>query len=136
MIEHDARPDTLDRVTLLRALTGFRKGDFTVRLPVEWTGVDGKIAEAFNEVVERNQRMARELEALSDRMIGCRVVIDSPHRNQEKGKTYAVKIEMQVPGPDIVVSREPVADWRLALNEAFDVARRRLKEHEARIRGD
>jgi len=77
-----------------------------------------------------------KLEALSERMIGCRVVIDSPHRNQEKAKTYAVKIEMQVPGPDIVVSREPVADWRLALNEAFDVAKRRLKEYEARIRGD
>lgn len=81
------------------------------------------------------ERVAR-LETLSERMIGCRVVVDSPHRHQEKGKTYAVKIEMEMPGPDIVVSREPVADWRLALNEAFDVAKRRLKEYEARIRGD
>src|SRR5688572_23828440 len=50
---------------LLRALTAYRKGDFTVRLPEEWAGVNGRVAEAFNEVVELNQRMAKELERLT-----------------------------------------------------------------------
>ena len=59
------------------------------------------------------QRVAK-LDGLSDHLIGCRVVVDSPHRGQTKGKTYAVRIEMQVPGPDLVVSREPVGDWREA----------------------
>jgi len=77
-----------------------------------------------------------KLEALNGRLHGCRVVVDSPHRSQTKGKTYAVRIEMQVPGAEIVVSREPVGEWRLALNEAFDVARRRLREHAQRLRGD
>jgi hypothetical protein len=34
---------------LLTALLGYRSGDFSVRLPSDWTGVAGKIADAFNE---------------------------------------------------------------------------------------
>ena len=48
---------------LLNALTALKKGDFTVRLPTDWTGMDGKIADAFNEVVELNQGRAHELDA-------------------------------------------------------------------------
>ena len=58
-------PETLDAPQLLAALNAFKRGDFTVRLPEEWTGMAGKIADAFNEVVERNERMASELERLS-----------------------------------------------------------------------
>ncbi|HEY8579650.1 MAG TPA: hypothetical protein VIL72_07180, partial [Beijerinckiaceae bacterium] len=37
-------------------------GDFTVRLPNDVSGVDGKIADAFNEIVAANARMAQQLE--------------------------------------------------------------------------
>ena len=37
----------------------FKKGDFSVRLPVDLEGMDGKIADAFNDVIELNQRMSR-----------------------------------------------------------------------------
>src|ERR1700734_1845363 len=50
---------------LLNALTALKKGDFSVRLPLEWNGLAGKIADAFNDVVERNERMANELERIS-----------------------------------------------------------------------
>ncbi|HXG11306.1 MAG TPA: HAMP domain-containing protein, partial [Gemmataceae bacterium] len=60
---------SLDTTVLLNALTAFRKGDFSVRLPVEWTGVAGKVADAFNEVIERNERLTRELARLS-RVVG------------------------------------------------------------------
>src|SRR5437660_7990198 len=59
----------LDTTTLLNALTALKKGDFTARLPAEWTGVAGKVADTFNEVIELNDRMARELERLS-RVVG------------------------------------------------------------------
>ena len=61
--------EALDRRHLLRVLTRLKKGDFTVRLETGLTGVDGKIAEAFNEVVELNQRMSLELDRLS-RLVG------------------------------------------------------------------
>ena len=50
--------DAQDARMLLAALTGLRQGDSSVRLPAEWTGMQGKLAETFNEVVELNERMA------------------------------------------------------------------------------
>jgi len=62
-------PEQLDPRLLLRALTAFRRGDFSVRLPDDWTGLGGKIADAFNDVIDLNQRMAREVDRLS-RVVG------------------------------------------------------------------
>jgi HAMP domain-containing protein/signal transduction histidine kinase/CheY-like chemotaxis protein len=59
----------LDERQLLMALTALKKGDFSVRLPLEWTGLAGKIADTFNEVIELNERMANELDRLG-RVVG------------------------------------------------------------------
>src|SRR6201994_4520316 len=50
--------------SLLAALVALRKGDATVRLPMHWTGVSGRVADAFNDVVEQNAGMAEELARL------------------------------------------------------------------------
>jgi HAMP domain-containing protein/CheY-like chemotaxis protein/putative methionine-R-sulfoxide reductase with GAF domain len=47
---------------LLPALLAMRDGDFSVRLPGDWAGLDGKIADTFNEIVAANARMADEFE--------------------------------------------------------------------------
>src|SRR5204862_2537846 len=54
-------PETLDRRALLRALRALKKGDFTMRLPLDLTGIDGQIAEVFNDIVEMNESIASEL---------------------------------------------------------------------------
>jgi HAMP domain-containing protein/signal transduction histidine kinase/CheY-like chemotaxis protein len=54
---------------LLNALVALKNGRTGVRLPVEWTGVAGKVADAFNEVVELNERIASEFSRLS-RVVG------------------------------------------------------------------
>ena len=59
----------IDLTALLTALTALKKGDFSVRLPLDWTGVAGKVADTFNEVIELNERMANELERIS-RVVG------------------------------------------------------------------
>ena len=46
---------------VLAGLQSMRDGDFSVRLPVGWTGLSGKIADTFNEIVAANQQMAQEL---------------------------------------------------------------------------
>jgi HAMP domain-containing protein/CheY-like chemotaxis protein/signal transduction histidine kinase len=56
--------DRLDQKRLLAALTAFKRGDFSVRLPDDWTGLPGKVADTFNEVIGINQRMARELDRI------------------------------------------------------------------------
>src|SRR5436190_20408758 len=55
----------LDKVELLKALLAFREGDFSIRLAPNLSGLDGKIADAFNDVLEINQKMARELERIN-----------------------------------------------------------------------
>src|SRR5207237_10017026 len=42
----------------------FKRGDFSVRLTADWTGLTGKVADTFNEVIAINERMTRELERI------------------------------------------------------------------------
>src|SRR5215469_9978856 len=46
---------------ILAALQTMRDGDFSVRLPGHWTGLSGKIADTFNEIVSANQQIAQEM---------------------------------------------------------------------------
>ena len=46
---------------ILQSLLTMKDGDFSVRLPVTWTGLPGKIADSFNEIVSTNEQMALEL---------------------------------------------------------------------------
>ncbi|MBD2013061.1 HAMP domain-containing protein [Microcoleus sp. FACHB-53] len=57
--------EELDLKQLLRTLTSVKKGNFSVRMPIEQTGMAGKIADALNDIIERNERMAAELERIS-----------------------------------------------------------------------
>ena len=50
---------------MLSAMTSFRDGDFSVRLPVDWAGTEGRIAEAFNQALEHDERISREVGRLS-----------------------------------------------------------------------
>ncbi|PYK61633.1 MAG: hybrid sensor histidine kinase/response regulator, partial [Verrucomicrobia bacterium] len=59
----------LDAKRLLTALAAFKRGDFSARLPADWTGVAGKIADTFNELIRTNQRMTQELERIR-RVVG------------------------------------------------------------------
>src|ERR1700691_4815961 len=46
---------------ILQGLQTMKDGDFSVRLPGAWTGLAGKIADHFNEIVSANEQMAQEL---------------------------------------------------------------------------
>ncbi len=59
---------TLDEAVLLSVLSHVRR-DFTVRMPVEWTGVAGKIADRLNDVIAANQTLETELARVS-RVVG------------------------------------------------------------------
>ena len=50
-----------DMRVLLHGLQAMREGDFSVRLPSDWIGLEGKIADTFNEIASANQNMAQEL---------------------------------------------------------------------------
>ncbi|MBI5684145.1 MAG: HAMP domain-containing protein, partial [Verrucomicrobia bacterium] len=67
---------------LLVAMLAYRDGDFTQRLPAEWTGVEGKIADAFNNILMNSQRRSEEVARV------CHVV----------GKEGRLQQRMSVPG--------------------------------------
>ena len=55
-----AKPDPSQ--DLLHALQAMRSGDFSVRMSGDYLGIDGKIADTFNEIIAANERMAQQLE--------------------------------------------------------------------------
>src|SRR5229473_2827992 len=61
--------DEIHSGTLLTALKTLRRGDFSVRLPMNWPGMAGKIADTFNDIAEMNEHLASELERLN-RVVG------------------------------------------------------------------
>jgi HAMP domain-containing protein/CheY-like chemotaxis protein/GAF domain-containing protein len=63
------KSDSLNTKLLLKTLLAFKKGDFSARLPGDWTGEAGKIADTFNDIIELSDRTARELERVS-RVVG------------------------------------------------------------------
>ncbi len=60
---------SLDERQLLTALKAYKNGDFSARLPQDWTGLPGKIADTFNDVIRMNQRLTRELARIA-RVVG------------------------------------------------------------------
>ncbi len=74
--------------------------------------------------VEKLERFAREI-------VGCRVLVDVPHRHRHDGPQFHVRIELTSPGlaPIVVVHQaEPPTDAYLTVHQAFDAARRQLQE--------
>src|SRR3989442_11342307 len=57
--------DYLDTRQLLEVLVAVKKGDFSVRMPLDKTGVAGKIADTLNDIIELNQRDVQEYERIS-----------------------------------------------------------------------
>src|SRR5262247_3369194 len=64
-----ATKDSVNTKLLLKTLVAFKKGDFSVRLPGEWSGEAGKIADTLNDIIELSDKTAKELERVS-RVVG------------------------------------------------------------------
>jgi ribosomal subunit interface protein len=94
-------------------------------------------SEALTQLIERR---AAHLERLSDRISALRVLIDSPHQHHRNGNHYRVRLELTVPGGDLVVGHDDGArtadeDPYQAVRRAFDVLRRRLETLKERREG-
>src|SRR2546422_442692 len=57
--------DAIDSKVALRVLASVQRGDFSVRMPPEWSGSAGTVAASINEIIESNQRLEREIRRLS-----------------------------------------------------------------------
>lgn len=86
------------------------------------------------------RRHAAKLERFHERVTGCRVSIETPHRHHHQGKPIKIHIRLTVPGSEINVSHESGTaahqDPQAAIRDAFDAARRQLEDYARRQRGD
>ena len=86
------------------------------------------------------EQMGR-LERFFDRITACRVIVEQLHRNKHKGNLFNVRIDLYVPGSEIVVTRECGKDQShedayVVVRDAFKAARRRLEDYRQRRRDD
>ena len=89
-----------------------------------------------DELDERIRAKAAKLDRFFDKITGCRVVVESPHNHSNKGNTYHVRIELSVPGGELVVNRDPNnpdhEELGVALRDAFAAAQRQLQAYAAK----
>ena len=117
---------------------------------------------APSEAVENAiQDKAFKLDSFYDRILSCRVVVEAPHRRHRKGKAYQVRIDLSVPGTELVINRAPKrlkttkslalekelveahepskqaahADIYVAIRDAFNAAGRKLQDFARRQSG-
>ena len=61
--------DKLNSKQLLTVLTSIKKGDFSARLPDVWNGIDGKIADTLNAIIELMAESTKQFERVN-RVVG------------------------------------------------------------------
>ncbi len=104
-----------------------------MKLPLQITSRNVSLSEAAGDIIKEK---AAKLETFYDRIIACRVLVDAPHRHKHQGVFYNVRLDITVPGGEIVVKREPNEDLYVAIRDSFDAARRQLQSFVRRQRGE
>jgi ribosomal subunit interface protein len=78
---------------------------------------------------------ARKLEAHHPKVTMCHVIVDEADRRKQQGSLFEVRIDVHVPGHEIVASHKEHQDAYVALHEAFTAVSRQLEQDIERRRG-
>jgi len=103
-----------------------------VKLPLQISTRKLSLSQAAENTIRQK---AEKLETFYRQIIACRVMVETPHRRKNHGTLYNVRIDLTVPGGELVVKREPHEDVYVAIRDAFDAARRQLQSYSRRRRG-
>jgi ribosomal subunit interface protein len=93
------------------------------------------------QVEARIRERAAKLDQMYSQVMTGRVVVDLPQNRRRKGKIFQVRVDITVPGRELVVNREPLMnhaheDVYVAIEDAFDAMERKLKEYAREVRGE
>jgi ribosome-associated translation inhibitor RaiA len=90
-----------------------------------------------SDALEQHIRdQAAKLDAVYPRITSCHITVEMPHKHKANGRTFNVRIDVQVPGSEIAVNRTQDEDAYVALRDGFDAATRMLEDYARRQRGD
>lgn len=81
------------------------------------------------------RKHAQKLESFASDLMACRVPIDLEQKHKHQGRPYSVRIDLTLPGHELVVNRVQHEDVYVALRDAFDSMRRQLEEVVRKRRG-
>lgn len=84
---------------------------------------------------------AEKLDQFYENIMSCRVVVEPAHKHKHKGNLYQVRLNVTVPGNELVVTREPDQhhaheDIYVSIRDAFDAMRRQLEDFARVQRGN
>lgn len=78
---------------------------------------------------KRIRDKAGKLEKIFPNLMGCRVVISAPHHHQPRRRLFTVRLNIIIPGGEVVLTRNNHEDVNVVLRDAFLAARRELETH-------
>lgn len=87
-----------------------------------------------DHTVDVIKHKVKKLESFCDKIIACRIMVETPHRHKHHGSLFNISIDISVPGADLVVKKEANQDIFVAIRDAFDAARRQIVQHFKRMK--
>ena len=82
------------------------------------------------------KKKAQKLDHFYRRIQSCKVVVDLPQKHKRQGKLFRVRIDMFVPGKELVVNHKQDEDVYVAVRDAFHALERQLESYVSKRRGD
>jgi len=104
-----------------------------MQIPLQVTFRDMEHSDA---VETRIREKAEKLQRYYDRIMGCRVVVEMPQRHKHQGKLHSVRIDLTVPGAELVANHTQHEDVYVAIRDAFDAMSRQLEDYARKQRGE
>ncbi len=101
-------------------------------LPVQITTKDVPISPALESYIRKK---TEKIQRFYDRICSCRVVIALPQKHKHQGKLYKIRIDVNVPGKELVVTHKQNEDIYIAMRDAFNAIERQLEEHSRKRHG-
>jgi ribosomal subunit interface protein len=98
-----------------------------MELPLTIATHDVALTEPIEKLIHEK---AAKLERFHSRIVGCRVTLEGPDGHHRNGGQYKVRIELSIPGSDIVVNHKNGENLTMAVRDAFDAAQRQLDDRE------
>ena len=92
-------------------------------------------------VEARVRQEAEKLNEFYEKIMSCRVVVEAPHRRHHKGNLFQLRVDLKVPGKEIVVTRQrhdkhAHEDIYVLVRDVFDSVQRQVEDFARRQRGD
>ena len=107
-----------------------------MRIPVEVTYRGLEPNPAIEEAIDKR---VSTLEKYYDRITGCRVSVEAPHRSHRRGMRFRVRVDLTIPGAEIVAESHEEdgahEDLHVAIRDAFRACRRQLQDEVSLQRG-